>query len=574
MKKKFATVLISLFGSIGFVFSQQNYQETTYQTIKFENILQLDELCPRSNTGPGFNSNFDKITEGEARRIIDDFLDELSIGARFNIRECAEKAGNNALANIYVDKNGRRLKYIVYNQEWLTNLASENQSKYAAYFVLAHEIGHLVNGHREEYDGSNKGIEIQADEYAGKTLARYGASLDETLIAVRAIEKLVTPSWASHPGRIARMEAAFEGWFKVVDDNPTRIAKNQAAIDKFHLEIKGLKQQLIDAKRKKIEEAERERLRKEEELKAKIAQEKADKEALIAQQKEQQRLEDMRKAKIAQEKAEEKARLALEEKRKKEQDAVEGILKRYFNALGGLTKINGIEQMTYIENTTRSSEPGFTYRYSYEQKSPFHLIILDKSTDRKSKLHYQILRDTLYYKYPNKSSWKAGMHPNEQMNEVEFRNFIGSSTGDFLEDFNLFASPGLVSIKDTLEFNGVRCYQLEVKEKKVKETLDKNRTGFLSRVQQSRYYRVDNGLLEGTELKNEIKKFKKGKIVYNQLTKTIIKNGEYRDVDGVKFPHNYKIEIVTTRDSKVLEASIVTKKVEGLSFETRTQTQP
>ena len=48
------------------------------------------------------------------------------------------------------------------------------------------------------------------------------------------------------------------------------------------------------------------------------------------------------------------------------------------------------------------------------------------------------------------------------MNEGDLRKFIGSSTGDFVEDFGLFASPGLVTLKDTVEFNGVNTSSLQL----------------------------------------------------------------------------------------------------------------
>ncbi|GAB4430143.1 MAG: hypothetical protein OHK0039_48840 [Bacteroidia bacterium] len=120
----------------------------------------------------------------------------------------------NAAAVIQKDQ-----RIILYNEFFFDNVS--RQGRWIPYAILAHEIGHHVNGHTLLDDGSRPDAELQADFFAGTVLARMGASLDETLAAVYHL----TPETgsATHPPRAARITRVTEGWMSVSQSGYRRL---------------------------------------------------------------------------------------------------------------------------------------------------------------------------------------------------------------------------------------------------------------------------------------------------------------------------------------------------------------
>lgn len=81
---------------------------------------------------------------------------------------------------------------------------------YESLFVFAHEIGHHVaHPHLPRRGGSTHPKEKAADRFAGASLARLGASLDQALSWPRGASELGSKS---HPPRAERIAAAEAGW--------------------------------------------------------------------------------------------------------------------------------------------------------------------------------------------------------------------------------------------------------------------------------------------------------------------------------------------------------------------------
>ncbi len=118
------------------------------------------------------------------------------------------KAANvsNALAST---AGGQR--YILYNTTFLENFKRDAQTKWAAYCVLAHEIGHHLNNHdfTETDVKKRKILELAADRFAGNILQKMGASLAE---AQAGINTFSLDEAKTHPPKSARLEAIAVGW--------------------------------------------------------------------------------------------------------------------------------------------------------------------------------------------------------------------------------------------------------------------------------------------------------------------------------------------------------------------------
>ncbi len=136
------------------------------------------------------------------RDIITEIIDVVGLKPRFELR-----AANidNAAAVIY---NGQR--YILYNEEFLEAINNAVHTDWAGVSILAHEIGHHLNGHTLSRSGSNPADELEADEFSGFVLRKMGASLEEAQAAINLLAEERTSR--THPGRSYRLAAISKGW--------------------------------------------------------------------------------------------------------------------------------------------------------------------------------------------------------------------------------------------------------------------------------------------------------------------------------------------------------------------------
>jgi len=103
-------------------------------------------------------------------------------------------------------------RYVVYNKDVMKALNERAGNKWAAVAVLAHEVGHHLQGHTLQSGGSRPKEELEADHYAGFILERMGVTPQ---VASSAINKLVNDMpTATHPGRTERMDSLTAGWWE------------------------------------------------------------------------------------------------------------------------------------------------------------------------------------------------------------------------------------------------------------------------------------------------------------------------------------------------------------------------
>jgi hypothetical protein len=116
-----------------------------------------------------------------------------------------------AVENARADFNSTtKVRYIYYNRDFINSLY-ENNKNWSFICVLAHEIGHLLN-----YDVFENGVpssmqELNADAFAGCTLGRLKASLNE---AKNCAQIFSIDATLDHPGREDRKKAIENGWKK------------------------------------------------------------------------------------------------------------------------------------------------------------------------------------------------------------------------------------------------------------------------------------------------------------------------------------------------------------------------
>ncbi|HLU39965.1 MAG TPA: M48 family metalloprotease [Planctomycetota bacterium] len=142
-------------------------------------------------------------------RAVGEILAESGLQPNFKVL-----SGDVANASAFLHEGER---VIVYSKEWLRKLSESVQTKWAMYAVLAHEIGHHLNGdtlpragdYRSRPAARNHEQELHADYFAGFVLGKLGATLEECTAAVRAYGG---PASHSHPAKERRIEEHERGW--------------------------------------------------------------------------------------------------------------------------------------------------------------------------------------------------------------------------------------------------------------------------------------------------------------------------------------------------------------------------
>ena len=105
-------------------------------------------------------------------------------------------------------------RYILYNTSFLEAFKTKAETKWAAYCVLAHEIGHHLSNHDLEITDPSvrRRQELESDRFAGDVLQKLGASLVQAQSGINTFA--LDGDSQTHPSKRARLEALATGWKK------------------------------------------------------------------------------------------------------------------------------------------------------------------------------------------------------------------------------------------------------------------------------------------------------------------------------------------------------------------------
>ena len=157
------------------------------------------------------NFGTDSMAEGALERI----LNTIGASKRFVLQPCDNI--NNAVATSY-----KGIRYILYDRDFMYSL--DNGSNWGNLFILAHEVGHHINGHSldlvlyaadavEAVSLSQSRIqELEADEFAGFVLAKLGGPISAANEVISKISNNSDDSYNTHPSRNKRLNAVTKGY--------------------------------------------------------------------------------------------------------------------------------------------------------------------------------------------------------------------------------------------------------------------------------------------------------------------------------------------------------------------------
>ena len=157
--------------------------------------------APATPWTPSMQQNF--ASTSEAKRYAQEIINV--VGLKPNFEVVAANNVDNAAAVTY---GGRR--YVLYNPNFINTLVQRTGNKWAAISVLAHEIGHHLNGHTVSGQGSEPAIELEADEFSGFVLRKMGASLQDAQAAMQVLAGQTASR--THPAQYDRLASIERGW--------------------------------------------------------------------------------------------------------------------------------------------------------------------------------------------------------------------------------------------------------------------------------------------------------------------------------------------------------------------------
>lgn len=154
-------------------------------------------------------------TDVEAENTLDKILNVIGASKRFVLQPCSNI--NNAVATSY-----KGIRYILYDRDFMNSLSYGNN--WGNLFVLAHEVGHHINGHSldlvlyaadavgQQTLAQSRQDELEADEFAGFILAKLGGPLSAAIQSITSISSNRDDTYSTHPNREKRLAAVRKGF--------------------------------------------------------------------------------------------------------------------------------------------------------------------------------------------------------------------------------------------------------------------------------------------------------------------------------------------------------------------------
>lgn len=177
------------------------------QTVNFSGQqVSQSELC----NSLGFQDN------AEAKNALDKICAAAELVNNYilmpcpNVGTCLALVRDDVPMIVYDNKFLEKIKTYGFSEKKISNNTS--LVDWNSLTILAHELGHHVNQHFSKLRSSADFIlknEIEADEFAGATLYKLGATIDQVKESYASLPEEAT---FSHPARLSRLQAVEKGY--------------------------------------------------------------------------------------------------------------------------------------------------------------------------------------------------------------------------------------------------------------------------------------------------------------------------------------------------------------------------
>jgi hypothetical protein len=198
---------ICLFFVSSFLFAQKKEQSMAKNqmivgTSYFGNTINEHEICDwvAFTSKPHVSQAIEKIVKRSGLK------------QNFYVMECPNT--DNCFA---ATRNGERL--IVYDPAFMNRVNNFTKNDWASLSILAHEIGHHLQGHTIKQGGSEHKKELEADEFSGFVMYQMGATLREAQSAIFSLTH--NNATSTHPPKEKRMKAIELGYLNAQELYPS-----------------------------------------------------------------------------------------------------------------------------------------------------------------------------------------------------------------------------------------------------------------------------------------------------------------------------------------------------------------
>ena len=175
--------------------------------VRSQNVTSETSVTNSASTAATNEGNTDLpffSTSADAEKIVSSIMSAMGLESNFKIKEAH-------VPNVEA-KIRHHDRYILYNPEFIQQVNKATRNKWASIFILAHEVGHHLEGHTLLDINSTPSIELEADEFAGFVLHKMGASLQQSQLAMYYISN--SEASKTHPARADRLASIEKGWDK------------------------------------------------------------------------------------------------------------------------------------------------------------------------------------------------------------------------------------------------------------------------------------------------------------------------------------------------------------------------
>ena len=181
------------------LYAQPNH--TTFACYYGENAGTGDLLCKGEQ-------EFSLADNKSAQEILLKVLTPVGLRPNFVLQPC--QGINNCVASIGTDG----LRYIIYDDDFMRQLAKGSKTNWPSLSIFAHEVLHHLNQHTHIKASITKRreLELEADEWSGRICALLGATLAEAQAAMNSISHPADDTFSDHPTKDKRLAAIEKGF--------------------------------------------------------------------------------------------------------------------------------------------------------------------------------------------------------------------------------------------------------------------------------------------------------------------------------------------------------------------------
>jgi hypothetical protein len=183
-----------------------NFSQSGYYN---DNKSEISQKCDFYR-GNNFASNL------EADKALDRILNVTGMSKSFVLYPCSNI--DNCIATSY-----KGIRYIIYDKYFMQDIAN-NTTSWSKLSILAHEVGHHVNGHSMNLLAvasvdvptlkESREMELEADEYSGFIMQKLGATLSQAQAAINKYTTDRYDTYSTHPSKYKRLKAIERGYNK------------------------------------------------------------------------------------------------------------------------------------------------------------------------------------------------------------------------------------------------------------------------------------------------------------------------------------------------------------------------